>query len=73
MTKTGMMTTEEARKKAAKYQVPGAGQFVRMPVQVALAFMKMHNLKKLRWDGDYLVVVPDVAVVNAEQKSEGSE
>lgn len=48
------LTKTKAR--AAKVKMPARGEVIKLPVDVALAFMKLHNLQKVRWDGGVLIV-----------------
>lgn len=53
---TDLMDLTRTKAKAAKVPMPSGGEVITLRVDVALAFMKMHNLKKVRWDGGVLVL-----------------
>lgn len=64
------MNYSDAVRKAKKLGIPAPNQYVRMPVEVGLAFIDVNNLEVLGWRGEYLVVRRKP--VDGEQKAESS-
>lgn len=68
------MNYSEAVKQAKKYRRPGANQYVRMGVEVALAYLDINQLEVVGWRGDYLVVRQKPSVSNQlEEKEETND
>ena len=51
-----MMDADRAKKLAAKIKIPSGGVVVTLKIEVALAFMQLHNLEKKSWTGDILIL-----------------
>lgn len=50
------MDVNKAKQKAENIPMPVGGEVITVPIMVALAFMKLHNLKKKRFDGGVLIL-----------------
>lgn len=64
----GLMDPEEARKRAARIPVMAPGVVVKMPLEVALMWIKQNNMQA-KWRGDLLVVRKAPAITNPGDKT----
>jgi len=53
-----MMSMESAMKAARKLPEPSIGMELKLRVEVLCAYMKLHDLRKVGWRGDLLVLTP---------------
>ena len=51
-----MIDADRAKKLAAKIKMPSGGAVVTLKIEVALAFMQLHNLEKKSWTGDIMIL-----------------
>lgn len=58
---------------AKKIPVPENGEIIKInSVELLCTWMKLNNLKALRWQGNLLVTVPDVQPSSAALKEKGN-